>query len=124
MTYVGQPAAVLVRLGEEERRRLPQPDIPDQVGERVTTVLQPLPPALVARSAEAVTSPAGRLALVRAAIHAARPGAIRALQSDDVDPGSRRILLNGCSHPWTTCPGRLCRPGWIAGAGRTPPTRT
>ncbi|WP_274567748.1 hypothetical protein [Streptomyces spiramyceticus] len=70
-----------------------------KVGQAVATVLQPLPPTHVARSAEAVTTPAGRLALVLAAVHAARPGTIRSQQLDDVDLGNRRITLNGRSHP-------------------------
>jgi integrase len=53
----------------------------------------------VARSAEAVTSPAGRLAVALAAVHAARPGAIRALQLDDTDLGNRRITITGRSRP-------------------------
>ncbi|WP_052682080.1 hypothetical protein [Saccharothrix sp. ST-888] len=53
----------------------------------------------MARSAELVTSPAGRLAVALAAVHAARPGAIRTLQLDDADLGNRRITLAGRTHP-------------------------
>jgi hypothetical protein len=52
-----------------------------------------------ARSTEAVTSPSGRLAVALAAVHAARPGAIRALQLDDTDLGNRRITIAGRAHP-------------------------
>ena len=42
---------------------------------------------------------ARRLAVALAAVHAARPGAIRALQLDDADLGNQRITIAGGSHP-------------------------
>ncbi|MFE3558348.1 hypothetical protein ACFXKW_26330 [Streptomyces sp. NPDC059193] len=70
-----------------------------KVGQAAAPVLQPLLPAQVARSAEAVTSHAGRLAVALAAVHAARPGSIRALQLDDTDLGNRRITIAGRTNP-------------------------
>ncbi|WTJ48500.1 hypothetical protein OH786_38485 (plasmid) [Streptomyces atratus] len=63
------------------------------------SVLQPLQPQQVTRSVEAVRSPAARLALALAASHAARAGAIRALQLDDVDLGNRRLTIAGRTRP-------------------------
>lgn len=70
-----------------------------KVGQAAAPVLQPLLPHQVARSAEVVASPAGRLAVALAAVHAARPGAIHALQLDDADLGNRRITVAGRTHP-------------------------
>ncbi|MFF3127871.1 hypothetical protein ACFVRD_37530 [Streptomyces sp. NPDC057908] len=70
-----------------------------KVGQAAAPVLQPLLPNQVARAAEAVTSPGGRLAVALAAVHAARPGAIRTLQLDDTDLGNRRLTIAGRSRP-------------------------
>jgi integrase len=70
-----------------------------KVGQAAAPVLQPLPPRQVAHSAEAAASPADRLAVALAAVHAARPGAIRALQLDDIDLGNHRITIAGRSRP-------------------------
>lgn len=56
-------------------------------------VLQPLDQADVDESIAAATRPHARLILALAAIHAARPGMIRALQLDDVDLGNRLITI-------------------------------
>jgi hypothetical protein len=53
----------------------------------------------LAEAAAAAATPQARLCLVLAAVHAARPGAIRALQLDDADPGSQRLHLAGTSRP-------------------------
>jgi site-specific recombinase XerD len=47
----------------------------------------------------AATSSAARLTLVVAAIHAARPTAIRDLALDDVDLGNRRLTIGGRTRP-------------------------
>ncbi|MEU5106720.1 hypothetical protein AB0H07_31390 [Streptomyces sp. NPDC021354] len=70
-----------------------------KVGTFEYSVLQPLLPQQVTRSVEAVRSPAARLALALAASHAARAGAIRALQLDDVDLGNRRLTIAGRTRP-------------------------
>ena len=44
-------------------------------------------------------TPQARVRLVLAAVQAARPGAIRALQIDDVDLDSRRLRLAGTGRP-------------------------
>ncbi|MDQ0931047.1 hypothetical protein [Streptomyces turgidiscabies] len=70
-----------------------------KVGTFEYAVLQPLLPRQVAQSVEAVRSPAARLALALAAVHAARARAIRALHLDDVDLGNRRLTIAGRVRP-------------------------
>ncbi|MBE1592323.1 hypothetical protein ACFPOI_16920 [Nonomuraea angiospora] len=48
---------------------------------------------------EAATTPAARLVLMLAAVHAARTGAIRSLLLDDVDLGNRRLTIAGRTRP-------------------------
>ena len=69
-----------------------------KVGERDHGVIQPLRPADVADAIATATSPAARLVAL-AAGHAARPGAIRALQLDDIDIGNRRLVIAGRIRP-------------------------
>ncbi len=57
------------------------------------SIWQPLSSEEIARTVEAVTTPQARLFVVRAAVHAARSGAIRALTLDDVDLGNRRLTI-------------------------------
>ncbi|MFE2492405.1 hypothetical protein ACFXGR_56650 [Streptomyces mirabilis] len=70
-----------------------------RVGQRELGVIQPLQPQDISGSIAAVTHPADRLVLALAAVHAARPGAIRRLQLDDVDIGNRRLSINGRTRP-------------------------
>ncbi|MER5853469.1 hypothetical protein ABT126_42835 [Streptomyces sp. NPDC002012] len=63
--------------------------IPRHVG----PVLRPLDQADVDEAVTAAARPHARLILALAAIHAARPGMIRALQLDDVDLGNRLITI-------------------------------
>jgi hypothetical protein len=53
----------------------------------------------VNQAAEAATTPAARLVLVLAAMHAARFKAIREIRLDDVDLGNRRITIGGRAPP-------------------------
>jgi integrase len=68
----------------------PRPDYP---------IWQPLHPDEVACTIEAATTPQARLFVVLAAVHAARTGAIRALQLDDVDLPNRRLTIAGRTRP-------------------------
>jgi hypothetical protein len=70
-----------------------------RVGQREYNIIQPLEPERIKRSVAAVTSPADRLVLTLAAVHAARPGAIRRIQLDDLDIGNRRLTINGHARP-------------------------
>lgn len=58
---------------------------------------QPLPDDAIADSVEAADTPQARLWIALAAIHAARPGAIRRMQLDDVHLDNRRITI-GCNN--------------------------
>jgi integrase len=53
----------------------------------------------VQASVAAATKPVTRLVLALAAVHAARPKAIRALRLDDVDLGNRRLVIAGRVRP-------------------------
>jgi integrase len=77
--------------------RTPVQDI--RVGERARGVIQPLSQDEVDQAAEAAATPAARLVLVLAAMHAARFKAIRQVRLDDVDFGNRRITIGGRARP-------------------------
>lgn len=62
-------------------------------------VIQPLKPGEITEVVTAATTSAVRLILAFAAIHAARPKAIRALRLDNVDLGNRRLVINGHARP-------------------------
>jgi integrase len=72
------------------RIRLGHPDDP---------VLVPLAPEQLQDTAQTATTPAARVALALAAVHAARPKAIRTLQLSDVDLGNRRLTITGVTRP-------------------------
>ena len=75
---------------------------------------------------QAAATPAQRLAIALAAVHAARPGAIRELTLEDIDLPGRRISIAGHRQPL----GELTRDALLAwleyrrAPGRTPPTGT
>ncbi|MFD8966873.1 hypothetical protein ACFV0C_18060 [Streptomyces sp. NPDC059568] len=64
-----------------------------KVGHYQYAVLQPLVPEQVNRSVAAATTPAARLVLALAAVHAARVAQIGTLKLDDVDIGNRRMTI-------------------------------
>lgn len=70
-----------------------------RVGRQDYHVVQPLKPDEIAEAVTAATTPAVRLILALAAIHAARPKAIRELRLDDVDLGNRRLVIDGHARP-------------------------
>ncbi len=70
-----------------------------RVGEQPSTLVQPLSPEQIAQTVAAATRPADRLIVVLAAVHAARTGAIRVLQLDDIDLGNRRLIVAGHARP-------------------------
>lgn len=70
-----------------------------KVGQQEHGVIQPLDPGHVQSSVAVVARPADRLVLALAAAHAARPGAIRRLQLDDLDIGNRRLVIDGRVRP-------------------------
>jgi len=70
-----------------------------RVGERTWGVIQPLSQDEVDQAAAAAVTPAARLVLVLAAMHAARVKAIRQIRLDAVDLGNRRIVIGGRARP-------------------------
>ncbi|MFE7358146.1 hypothetical protein ACFU8Q_34745 [Streptomyces sp. NPDC057543] len=70
-----------------------------KVGQYEYAVLQPLVPAQVDRSVAAATTPATRLILALAAVHAARVAQIGTLMLDDIDLGNRRLTIAGRVRP-------------------------
>jgi integrase len=72
--------------------RIPAPARPE-------TIILPLPASRVSIVTGGAATPAARLALALAAIHALRPEAIRHLALGDIDLGSRRIAIAGQSRP-------------------------
>ena len=62
-------------------------------------IWQPLGPGELGRTVAAATTPQARLYVALAAVHAARPGQIRALQLHDVDLVRRRITIAGNQRP-------------------------
>jgi hypothetical protein len=59
----------------------------------------PMTAEQIQAAGQAAVTPAQRLAIALAAVHAARPGAIRELTLDDIDLPSRRITLAGHQQP-------------------------
>jgi hypothetical protein len=70
-----------------------------RVGQHPYGIIQPLRQDEVDHAAKAAATPAGRLVLVLAAMHAARLKAIRELLLDDVDLGNRRLTIDGRTRP-------------------------
>ena len=80
-----------------------------RLGKREHLVWQPLTAAHLAEAVAVATTPAARLCVVIAAVHAARPGAIRALRLDDVDLASRRLRLGGTDRAMGELTGKVLR---------------
>lgn len=62
-------------------------------------VILPLTPEQIGDATSAATTPAARLTLALAAVHAARPQAIRAVRLHDIDLGNRRLTIGGVTRP-------------------------
>jgi integrase len=68
-------------------------------GQRPLKLLQPLRPQQMDQATAAATTPAARLALALAAVHAARPKSIRELHLQDIDLPNRRLTITGTTRP-------------------------
>jgi hypothetical protein len=62
-------------------------------------LLQPLQPGEISQAIAAAITPAARLAVALAAVHAARPKTIRELHLADIDLGNRRLVISGRTRP-------------------------
>ena len=80
-----------------------------RLGKRDLPVWQPLEARHLAGAAAAATTPQARVCVVLAAVHAARPAAIRALQLDDADLAGRRLRLAGKDRPMGELTGKVLR---------------
>ena len=84
-----------------------------KVGRRPSgTVLQPLGQDDIDDAVAAAVTPAARLIVALAGVHAARSSTIRAMLLSDADPGSRRLLLAGRPSPLDDLTARLLR-AWL-----------
>lgn len=70
-----------------------------RIGERHSTLVQPLRHDQVEQTATAAVRPADRLIIALATIHATRSAGIRHLQLDDIDLGNRRLTITGRTRP-------------------------
>jgi integrase len=66
---------------------------------RPETMILPLPAERISSATGAAVTPAARLTLALAAVHALRPEAIRHLALGDIDLQNRRITIGGQSRP-------------------------
>jgi hypothetical protein len=67
--------------------------------QRPLILIQPLQPAEINLAASAAATPAARLAVALAAVHAATPRTIRELHLGDIDLGNRRPVIAGTPRP-------------------------
>lgn len=70
-----------------------------RLGRREEPIILPLTADQIDHVTQAATTPPARLALVLAAVHAARPEAIRTLGLEDVDLGNRRLTIATVTRP-------------------------
>jgi hypothetical protein len=82
----------------------------------------PLTPEQIRDVTQAATTPAARLALALAAVHAARPRTIRMLHLDDLDLGNRRLTIAGVARPLDELTHRLVLEWLTDRRGRWPNT--
>jgi len=86
-------------------------------GQRPLNLIQPLQPAEIDQATSAAVTPAARLAIALAAVHAARPKTIRELHLDDIDLGNRRLVIAGRARPLDDLTRSLLL-AWLAHRGR------
>jgi len=80
-----------------------------KLGKRELAIWQPLDAGHLADAVAAATTPQARVCVVLAAVHAARPGTIRALQLDDADLAGQRLRLAGKDRPMGELTGKVLR---------------
>jgi hypothetical protein len=85
--------------GADLEQQVGRPASGIKIGQQPCGSAQPLGQDDVDQAAEAAATPSARPVLVVAAVHAARTGAIRAAQLDDVDMGNRRLIIAGRVRP-------------------------
>ncbi|MDQ6614331.1 MAG: hypothetical protein M3083_06215 [Actinomycetota bacterium] len=88
------------------------PTLRIHVGRQPGSVILSLSAGEVAQAVDVATTPAVRLIVALAAVHAARPTAIRHLLLDDVDLGNRRLVVAGHARPLDDLT-RRCLLNWL-----------
>ena len=86
-------------------------------GQRPLILIQPLQPAEIDQATAAAVTPAARLAVALAAVHATRPKTIRELHLGDVHLGNRRLVITGTARPLDDLTRRLLL-AWLQHRGR------
>ncbi|SFK99782.1 hypothetical protein SAMN05216275_14612 [Streptosporangium canum] len=89
----------LFRFATKHRRIFTNPTTQLHPGAHPYPERLPLDELTLKTAASAAVTPALRLIVALAAIHAARPQAIRLLTLDDIDLPNRRIILDGLARP-------------------------
>ena len=89
----------LFRHRKKDRTIFRDPAARVRVGEYPRSVILPLHDDDIDQAVQAARNPADRLVLALAAIHAARPKAIRELQLGDISLGDRRLTIAGRTRP-------------------------
>ncbi|GAA2734968.1 hypothetical protein [Streptomyces nogalater] len=85
--------------GPRHRLAFRKPTSRIKVGQNEYTALRPFLPEQAESSVAAATTPAARLVLALAAVHAAQVAQIADLVLDDVDLGNRRLTIAGRARP-------------------------
>jgi hypothetical protein len=85
--------------------------------QRPLILIQPLQPAEIDQAASAALTPAARLAVALAAVHAASPKTIRELHLGDTDLGGRRLVIAGSARPLDDLTASLLL-AWLTHRGR------
>ncbi len=89
----------LMRFCRKTGRIFRDPTLRIRIARRPDKVILPLASGEIDRAVATATTPAIRLILALAAIHAARPKMIRDLRLDDIDLGNHRITIGGHPRP-------------------------
>ncbi|MGJ6966953.1 tyrosine-type recombinase/integrase [Streptosporangium sp. G11] len=89
----------LMRFCRKTGRIFRDPTIRLRIARRPEKVILPLTPGDIDHAVATATTPAIRLILALAAVHAARPKMIRDLRLDDVDLGNHRVTIGGHPRP-------------------------
>ncbi len=85
----------LFKFLKREKRIFVNPTAQLRPGRVELSVLLPIDEDAYRGAVAAATTPQHRIALVLAAVHAARPADIRVIRLDDIDIGARRITIGG-----------------------------
>ncbi|MFG1946711.1 hypothetical protein [Nonomuraea sp. NPDC048826] len=89
----------LMRFCRKSGRIFRDPTTRIRIARRPDKVILPLASGDIDRAVTTATTPAIRLILALAAVHAARPKMIRDLRLDDIDLGNHRITIGGHPRP-------------------------